>query len=36
MNQVSFITKNLTLNFKKTTKINVAKQVIKLISKMPL
>ena len=34
LNKVSFITKKTTLNFKKTTKINVAKKMIQLIDKL--
>ena len=33
-NKVSFITKKTTLNFNKTSKINIAKKIIKLISKL--
>jgi len=36
MNKISFITKEKTLNFKKTSKINVAKQIIKLISEISI
>ena len=35
-NKISFITKEKILNFKKTSKVNVAKQIIELISKFPI
>jgi len=34
LNKVSFITKKTTLNFKKTSKINVAKKIIRLIDEL--
>jgi len=34
MNKVSFISEKLTLHFKKTSKINVAKKIIELINKL--
>ena len=34
LNKVSFITKKTTLNFKKTSKINVAKKMIQLIDEL--
>ena len=34
MNKIAFITEKLTLHFKKTSKINVAKKIIKLINKL--
>ena len=33
-NKVTFITKKITLNFKKTSKINVAKKIIQLIDEL--
>jgi len=34
MNKVSFISEKLTLHFKKTSKINVAKKMMGLIKKL--